>query len=75
MVERKKIAGISGETGAGAWGIGEEGMGAAPNPPPQSRPVHFSSPLYFSSFPLSESLEQANFDAISRIKPAPAYGF
>ena len=29
------------------------------NPPPQSRSVHFSSRLYFSSFPLSESLEQA----------------
>ena len=27
---------------------------------PQSRPVHFSSRLYFSSFPLPESLEQAS---------------
>ena len=27
MVERKKIAGIGEDTGAGAWGIGEEGRG------------------------------------------------
>ena len=49
MVERKKIAGEAGETGVGARGIGEEGR----NPPPQSRPVCFSSRLYFSSEQLS----------------------
>ena len=39
------------ETGAGAWGYWGRG---------KSRAVHFSSRLYFSSFPLSERLEQAN---------------
>ena len=48
MVERKKIAGGGGGTGA-------EARTLLPDPPPQSRPVHFSSRLYFSSFPLSES--------------------
>ena len=32
MVDRKKIAGIGEETGAEAWGIGEEGRGT-PVPP------------------------------------------
>ena len=49
MVERKKIAGEGAETGAGLGGI-------------QSRPVRFSSRLCFSSFPPSESLDQATFD-------------
>ena len=46
MVERKKIAEGSGETGAEARGFGEEG-------------VHFSSRLCCSSCPLSVRLEQA----------------
>ena len=53
MVERKKIAGGGGETGAGARGIG--------NPPPQSRPVRYLSRLFFFLLPPSESLEQATF--------------
>ena len=56
MIERKKIAGGDGETGAEAWGLGL-GKREGGNLPPQSRPVDFSSRLYFSSFPLSESLE------------------
>ena len=55
MVERKKIAGEAGR-------LARERGGLGPFPPPQSLvpvPVHFSSRLYFSSFPLSESLEQA----------------
>ena len=47
MVGRKKITG-------GRWG--DWGGSAGPT---QSRLVHFSSWLYFSAFPLSESLEQA----------------
>ena len=49
MVERKKIAEFG--EGGSAGGLG--------NLSPQSRPVGFSSRLYFSSFRSSESLGQA----------------
>ena len=46
----------------GGWGGSAVGIGEEPFPPPQSptpaSPIRFSSRLYFSSFPLSESLEQ-----------------
>ena len=42
----------------GDWG--EKPADFLPNPPPQSRPFQFSSQLYFSSFPLSESMAASN---------------
>ena len=62
MVERKKIAGGGRETGAGTQGIEKEGRGGA-FPPPQSPAPVLPGSLFiaalFSSFPPSESLEQA----------------
>ena len=55
MVERKKIAGGGGETGAGARGI----------PCPSLARSTFHRVFSFSSFPLSESLEQTSAEPSS----------
>ena len=52
IVERKKIAGEDGKTGAEAWGIGEKGI---PRPSLARSTFHRGSIF----LPLSESLEQA----------------
>ena len=56
MMERKKISGGGGQTGAGARGIGEEGSGAHGSPGSL-----FIAALFFF---LSESLERAKLQVV-----------